>query len=243
MFQYQVCLAGRALVLNWEAHARYAGGAPPSQQVLRQARRDAAGAVHIDLQTGQVTMRPPASSAVPYRADMLREAASPPTSPEIVWQSESWQVGDRFVALVMKEIGDDLALLLQIKMSGPGGEAETQIELARGAGFVPSVSPDGRHVFVEPDMSAAEATDGQRLWQIFETETGQLVATVPHEAGARELGIVGSRLFYIVQEPSQLVPGETFQKVFRARNLPSGALLWERVLSTHRAARAPRLPE
>lgn len=47
-------LHGETLRLTWSAQARYQGGANPPPHVLRQAERDAAGAVRIDLRTGRV---------------------------------------------------------------------------------------------------------------------------------------------------------------------------------------------
>jgi hypothetical protein len=46
------------LVLAWEAHAYYRGGAPPSRQVIEHARKDAAGIARVELDTGKVAMLP-----------------------------------------------------------------------------------------------------------------------------------------------------------------------------------------
>lgn len=47
-------LRGETLRVTWSAQARYRGGANPPPHVLRQASKDAAGAVRIDLRTGRV---------------------------------------------------------------------------------------------------------------------------------------------------------------------------------------------
>lgn len=47
-----------ALLLDWEAHAFYRGGAAPSPKVLQQSTKHAAGTAQINLDTGRVTMLP-----------------------------------------------------------------------------------------------------------------------------------------------------------------------------------------
>lgn len=47
-------LHGETLRVTWSAQARYQGGANPPPHVLRQANKDAAGALRIDLRTGHV---------------------------------------------------------------------------------------------------------------------------------------------------------------------------------------------
>jgi hypothetical protein len=46
------------LLLAWEAHAYYRGGAPPSRQVIEQTRKDTDGVARVDLATGKVAMLP-----------------------------------------------------------------------------------------------------------------------------------------------------------------------------------------
>ena len=53
-FRIRAELHGEALRVAWSAQARYRGGANPPPQVLRQANKDAAGAIRIDLRTGRV---------------------------------------------------------------------------------------------------------------------------------------------------------------------------------------------
>jgi hypothetical protein len=54
-FRLRARLQGDLLRLEWEAHARYAGGAPPPPDVSQAAAQDGSGAVEVDLGTGVVT--------------------------------------------------------------------------------------------------------------------------------------------------------------------------------------------
>ncbi len=242
-FRTRARLEARGLILDWEAHDRYAGGAPPSRQVSRQAARDAAGAVRIDLDTGRAeTVASERSGASPGAAT-LREADSPPSSPDVVWQTEPWSAGtgDRLAALAMKQESPDLSLSLETWGGGASRATPKRFELARGAGMAPSLSLDGKYVLVEPDEPALPA-GSLRTWWVFETATGRRIATIPHEEGAREPSVVGSRLFYLLQDPQRPAPGQEMRTILKARDLHSGELLWERSLSSPLTARAPELP-
>ena len=64
-FAYSVSLAQNLLRIEWEAHARYRGGAPPPSRVLKEASRDAGGTAEIDLETGHARMLPAPSASAP----------------------------------------------------------------------------------------------------------------------------------------------------------------------------------
>ncbi|MBW5483188.1 hypothetical protein [Streptomyces bambusae] len=68
-----------AVVLRWVARSWYGGGAAPSEQVLKESRREAYGALRVDpARTGGVEVLPEAE-APPVRADA---AVPPPVPPE-----------------------------------------------------------------------------------------------------------------------------------------------------------------
>ena len=239
IFQCRARLEVRALVLAWEAHGRYSGGVPPPRQVVQQAARDASGLVRMDLETGRIeaVAAPPSISQA-----TLREADTPSSSPDVIWHTEPWQIGDRLAALAMKE--ESLGQSFHLETWSPGSSETTleQFELARGTGMAPALSSNGKYVLVEPDESEPGPRGPQRPWWIFDATTGLHVATVPHEGGAREPCIVGSRLYYLVREPARVSPDTAVRTVLRARDLNSGELLWERLLGSPGTAMAPELP-
>lgn len=51
-FKLSAEVRGGVLVVNWEAHSRYEGGAPPPEAVLAAETRDAAGSIQLDPETG-----------------------------------------------------------------------------------------------------------------------------------------------------------------------------------------------
>ena len=240
VFQCRALLEAQTLVLAWEAHGRYSGGAPPPRQVVQQAASGASGVVRMDLETGRIETAD-APPGVPRAT--LREADSPPASPDAIWHSEPWRTGDRLATLAMKEEGPGQSLHLETWSESSSETTPEQVELARGMGMAPSLSTDGKYVLVEPDEPEPGPRGLQWPWWIFDATTGRRVATVPHEEGAQEPCVVGPRLYYLVREPARPSPGAEVRTVLKARDLSSGALLWERPLGSPRTARAPELPE
>jgi len=238
IFQCRAHLETQALILAWKAQGRYFGGAPPPRQVVQQAARGASGLVRMDLATGRIE----AMAAPPLLSwATLRETDTPPASPGVIWHTEPWQIGDRLASLEMKEESLGQSLQLAWSPDSPGATPE-QVELARGTGMAPALSPDGKYVLVEPDETEPGPRGLQRPWWIFDARTGRRIATVGHEEGAREPCIVGPRLFYLVREPARPSPGTTVRTVLRARDLNSGELLWERPLGSPGTTKTPELP-
>lgn len=170
--------AGARLHLEWEAHTRYAGGAPPPAHVLREAARDAAGAAEVDLDSGAVTRLP---------AD-LPAVRRPPLGPDDV--EEPWLAGGTVVRLAWDVGAGEQTLELE------RGEPHAPMTLARGSGLVAQPTADGSHVLVH-----AEPPGERDTWAVFDVPSGRRVATVTHDRGARAPSIVGGRVFYLVESP------------------------------------------
>jgi hypothetical protein len=195
---------GTTLHLEWEARTRYAGGAPPPAHVLRAATRDEAGAAEVDLETGAVT--PVSADPSPYRR--------PPLDADDLEQP--WLAGDTVVRLEWEVSDGEQTLVLE-----PGSTT-----LARGEGLVAQPAVDGSHLFVG-------AEQGRDAWSIFAVPSGQRVASVTHDPGARSPAILGDRVYYLVQSPGA--------RALRARELHTDTLVWELPLTAPPTSAAPRL--
>jgi hypothetical protein len=79
-FTYNVHAEGDVLVIEWEAHARYKGGAAPPRHVLEAARKDASGVARVDLDTGAVRVTDGDEEGQEGAA--LEAATPPPFTPE-----------------------------------------------------------------------------------------------------------------------------------------------------------------
>lgn len=62
-FRSSAKVEGSMLYLSWEANAFYAGGAAPTPEIQKAARKSASGIARIDLGTGKVEILDPAKAA------------------------------------------------------------------------------------------------------------------------------------------------------------------------------------
>lgn len=203
---------GPRLRLEWEASARYAGGAPPPPHIVRREVHDAVGAALVDLESGAVTPLAVDTTPLTFRR--------PPLEPEDA--GEPWLAGATVVRLVWEIEDGEQALLLE------QAEPFKVTRLAKGSGLVAQVTPDGRHLFVHAEPPSAEGDP----WSIFSVPSGRRVATVTHESGARSPAILGDRAFYLLESPGS--------RSLRVRRLATDSLIWELPLVARPASAAPR---
>lgn len=215
---------GRSLHLEWEAHARYAGGASPPAQIERTAMRRGSGVCEVDLESGSVS---PAPVNGQERAET--DVRRPPLAPDDT--AEPWCVDDMPVRLLWDAEGEEQVLLLERGETQPGGSADV-LELARGQGLVAQVTPDGCDVLVHREPPA-----GADRWLVLSVPSGRRSATVTHDHGASRPAILGSRVYYHADDHS----GAVWRRVLRARALASDALLWELALDERPISAPPRL--
>jgi len=224
IFRMSAHAEGNRLVLEWEAHARYGGGAPPPPHIRSEAARHADGAAEVDLESGAVAPR-----------DVKGEprARTPPRRPPLEADdlAEPWLAGTSVARLVWgADNGEQVLTLDTSDMST--ADTGAVVELARGQGLVAQVTPDGCHLFVYDELAPVERDP----WWVFSARTGRLVATLTHDPGAGSPAILGTRAFYLVEGREDVA-----RRALRARDLPAGTLVWELQLAARRRAAAPRL--
>jgi hypothetical protein len=216
---------GNLLRLDWEAQARYGGGAAPPPHVRRAAVRDLAGVVRVDLASGAV--EPVSLGEQEERARAVRR---PPLASEDL--GDPWLAGTTVASLIWKVDGADQ--VLRLETSDPSTcTTSMQATLARGRGLVAQVAPDGGHLLVHQEP----ARTGSDEWWVFSVTTGGRVATLTHDAGATSPALLGERVFYLVEERKESV----LTRALRARELTSNALLWELGLGERGMSAAPKL--
>ena len=224
-FRLTAEVEGSRLLLRWEAHRHYGGGAAPSLRVQREATRRAAGVIAVDLQSGDAT---------PV-ADL---AADPPPPPHAQDLTQRWCAGARLARLAWNV--DDGEQSLSLETTDPSGGDARVVELARGRGLVAQVTPSGGHLFVHEERGSSSANG---MWWVFSAQTGQRVATLTHERGARSPVIVGRRAYYVVEALPDGSTGEgaALPRTLKARELETDAPVWELPLGARRASAAPRM--
>jgi hypothetical protein len=191
------------LLIDWEVQGRYTGGAPPPPSILQQARTISAGSARVDLHSGRV------------QANHGRSSTQPPCWVERDPSAEPWAVGDKHAQLAWSE--SDGELLLGLTLREDAGRSHT-VKLGSGTGLVPRVTPDGTYIFLH-----TEGGD-ERQWRVFGSATGERVATLTYEAGARFPTVLDERVYFVVERPRELV--------LKARELASDSVVWELALSS-----------
>ncbi len=232
-FRYSVRFGDTGVLLEWQAHGRYRGGAPPSKQVVEKHREDARGAVEIDLRSGSVTNRP---SAALVASDDLERAMELGCAPYRVggrWSTQPWRVHGSIARLVAES--SDQGEIMWLALSGATPNGERRVELLRGGSLSAMRSSDGLYVFVHdetPDPAAGSA------WQVFSAGHGQAVANLDYEVGTEAVDVVGDRVYYLVQGKG----AESGTITLKARNLASNRLIWEYELGATQKMVPPKLP-
>jgi len=241
-FAFKVYTDKSELVLDWQAHARYRGGAPPPPHILEQATRDAAGIARINLETGKVEMLPPEDSAAARLPKAFQHVTSLPYQAGSSWQTDPWVAGEKLAALGSEESEGQQVLSLKT-WDLSTGQAHAPITLAKGKGLVPSVTPDGRYLFIHHELLPGPPPAEDQAWWIFSVETGQRLATLSYEPGTQEACVVGTRVYYLVQGPPYSVASgaSVLPCTLKARELASGKLLWEQPLQGRRVSKPPPL--
>jgi hypothetical protein len=221
-FRMSARVNGDRLWLEWEAHARYGGGAPPPAHIRREAEHDASGSLEFDLDSGAVS---PLTRA--QRDEGGEAIRRPPMDDDDL--TEPWLAGSVAVRLVW-EVDDSEQVLALDRDAASTADGGTLVELARGEGLVAQVSRDGRHVFVHHEPAPA----GRDSWSVFSAPTGTRVATLVHDPGASAPEILADRVYYLLE-------GAAPERALRARELGSGALAWELPLTARRTSEPRRL--
>jgi hypothetical protein len=220
-------LDGQKLVMTWEAHARYAGGANPPPEVVKRATKDATGQVQIDIKDGAVQeiKETNAEAGKQTRPPGLEDVESSPYQTSLGLETKPLIVGNRLKVLATKETatGDEKLFLKSWDLKS--GKEAGEIELTQGKDLSSQVTLDGRSLLVhEPGAEKPSP------WLVFSLETGKQIAKIQYVEGARQVSLVGPRALFAVT-------GDEGQTIVRSVDLESGRLLWERLIKGPRPMR------
>jgi hypothetical protein len=237
-------IKGNDLLLEWEAHGSYRGGASPSAHIQAQATKEANGVARIDLKTGKVKM---------LNAESRGEIEMPPALQQSImfsyqmgasdtWETEPWVV-DGMIAAITGEIYEEQQALQLQRWNPATAKVEKTVELVKGLALVSYVTPDGCYIFIHSEMPTESSSSAQTPWWLFSVVTGKQLAVLSYEQGTREACVLDSHVYYIVENPPPALRsgGEILQSTMKALDIVSGRLLWQRSLSPQRTKMRPAL--
>jgi hypothetical protein len=244
-FNYRVRVEGNDLLLEWEAHARYRGGAPPPAYIQAQATKAANGIARIDLKTGKVRMLPAESSREIKIPPALQESTifSYQMGTSDTWRTEPWMVDDHLAAAITGEIAEEQQALQLQRWNPSTAKVDKPVALVKGLALVSYVTPDGQYLFIHSEMPTEPSAKTKSPWWLFSVATGKQLAVLDYEQGTREACVLDSHVYFIVDDPPPALrsDGDILQSTIKALDIVSGRLLWQHLLSTQRSRLRPAL--
>ena len=225
---------GLDLFLKWQADAHYWGGAAPSPEVLKAARKHADGVARVNLSDNQVEMLETAKapSPGPKVSDELRKAAARnygEPEPTVA------VVEDNAVAVDVQPAGDKQKVVLKrwdLKTEKP----LESITLADGAMVQVVALPSAGVALV----SDAAPTATEQTWTAYSLSTGKETGRYTAETGASDFSVVGPRAYYVVKGQLKGPPfGGVLPRTLKAVDLKTGKRLWDMPLEGERLPPPP----
>jgi hypothetical protein len=220
------------LFLRWEARAWYAGGARPTPEIERRARKHDAGVARIDLKTGKVAL---------LKKDQFPKAEGPKLLKALAnvkslqyWTGTSWEtkplvVGNRVVALAQEnEKGEQVIKYRRWDLKTAKAKGGTV--LLRGKALWPMISGDRRSLFIHKALPKTALPKGDYAWWVFALASGKQVAKIPFEPGTRQITRVGPRAYYVIEISKGGPRGFTRSRTLKAIDLKSGKEIWKRAV-------------
>ncbi|MDQ2732124.1 MAG: hypothetical protein M3Y56_10725 [Armatimonadota bacterium] len=234
-FHLSVKTRGGDLLLFWEAHAWYAGGAAPPPEVEARARKNALGGFRVNLTSGHVETLPdgkdpdePASSLLPG----LSAVTSQQYWTGSTWETKPFIIGNELKALVQDTAGDQQTLSLK-SWDLATGKLLSATTLITGRALWPQVTLNGGALLVRHAVAKETLPPGEDAWSIFSLQTGACLAKLPVSSFSGEVSVLNGRLYTVTSgKPQSFMHIDFVQQVIqrslRAIDLKTGAVLWER---------------
>jgi hypothetical protein len=224
------------LALHWEARAFYAGGARPTPEIERAARKHATGVARIDLSSGRVEKD---EGKMEKEPEIPLPGGLEGVKPAQLWTGSEWvarplRVGKKAVALIKSQAGA-LQKLELVAWDPATGKLDPKVQLMQGKELWPQLSEDRRYVFVHQALVKEQLPPGDYAWWVFSLETGKQVAKLPFEPGSQGLTVIGPRAYYSVGAqrigPRPGGPGMFKQsRLLKAVEIATGRQLWQHAI-------------
>lgn len=217
------------LVLSWECHTRYTGGAPPPTYIQAQEQKCARGQVRINLKSSEAKT----SHSVEGNPIPLEEPLPDQIDDSV---TKVWAIDDEVISLLSRLSDGKVAYYIKAR-DRLSEHSYDEIKLADGEALVASVTPDGYYVFIHQEVPPKAPSSDGLSWSVFSAKTGSLVAELTYERGAQQPCLVGGVVYYLVEKRS----GSVVKYILKARELATNRIVWERVLQESQYAKPPAL--
>jgi hypothetical protein len=223
------------LLIRWEAKGWYAGGARPTPEIEKAARRSASGVARVDLRTGGVEMlaveKAPAPPA-PKLPEAVLKAVSGPSAGDPSGAPRLLLTRDLATApAVVSERGGGQRLVLK-RWDPKTWEPRTPRRLMDGAELNFVLGPDARTVLARRLPGGRAGAKGDTDWHVFSTETGKELGRFRAEPGAGLPTVLGPRAYYVTTGEFRPARGAmTAPRTLHALDLRLRKVVWDQPLA------------
>jgi hypothetical protein len=226
-FECKIYVENKELIVVWEAHTFYKGGAPPGKLILQQASKDAEGVARIDMETGKVSMLAKTEAVAGKKAEVFEPVISLPYKKGFSWYSAPWTVGDQTFALLSDDTPQQITFL-KVWQAATGKQILEE-EIVKGGVFNFHVTRDGKYLFAQSADMENPSSLPEPEWQIFSLQPLKRLATLRLEPEFDLPAIINSHLYYLSQDSDNGLEDNFAirRETIKARDLDSGKLLWE----------------
>lgn len=235
-FEIDNWLRGNELYISWCVHTSYKGGANPSHEILELYKRDSEGVIHICLNTGKAEMLSPEDKLYKRTSVDYRNLTSAPYHMGSSLQLKPWAINNKVFALSIEETGLRNGLYLNV-FNLHTKQIESSIELTKEKLVIPSVSKDGRYLFIPIESIQKKSNVEVRIWSIFSIEKRKYITQLGCEDNIQEICVLEPGLYYI----STIINESTIRNILKARDMKTGKLMWEILLREQYNLRPPQL--
>lgn len=238
------------MVLAWDAHAFYAGGAKPSREKEESARKHEFGLARVNLNSGKVEMvrleKPfPLSQKLPKALEGLK-SSSYSTGPNYLNDDRPVVTGKKLVLLRLereaKQLDDALYLDFYDLASG---KKLPPVRLMKGKVLWSMLSSDGKKLFVHQALPKEDLPAGDDAWWVFDLETGKQLAKLqlaklPSDwALVSSRNLVDGRYYVLLERHFSRGRKDVVERVLKAIDSTSSRVIWERAVWSPPALRIP----
>jgi hypothetical protein len=233
VLRLEVAIDGHDLILRWEAHARYVGGAAAPPAIREKYKKDASGVMRVNQETGGVTSLPAPPAAPELLHADLKHVTSSAYYIGAAIEEAPLVVGNKLVALAVQESKGGEELVLKT-WDAKTGKRFDPVSLRQGKGLVARVTDDKQYVVVQDEADTAR--DGKSPSLVFELTNGRPVAHLNLEPSIQAMTVLEPRLYYAVAQVSAKPTSGLKQPwTLKAAELKSGQILWERPIEGARS--------
>jgi hypothetical protein len=230
-----VKVADGKLFLSWQARAWYAGGARPTPEIEKAARKEAGGVVEIDLASGKVAKtEKPLEQPSDVLPKELQDVKSAQYFTGTSWETRPLVVGTKIAVLESSPVkgANQVETLTLQTFDKATGKADKAVELMQGKALWKMLGSDHRYLFVHQALVKEQLPPGDYAWWVFSLETGKQVAKIGFEPGAIALQFTEGKVFTVTEETKFAggPAGGKRTRVLKVFDAGTGQLAWEHTI-------------